>query len=122
MRSTTSVVRELTAEETRITARLLEAEFASASEVREQARRSSVRAQDYGGVLVLAFDTSAGLPTARVKHRVPVEAQAPDADGVMIHLLLHVVDGVLTEIEIFREDSKPIRRLPRSEDLHVVVN
>jgi hypothetical protein len=33
----------------------------------------------------------------------------PRRDGVIIHVLLHVVDGFMDELEIFREDSTPIR-------------
>jgi hypothetical protein len=48
---------------------------------------------------------------------VPVEAVAPDSDGVPVHFLLHVVDGLAREVEVFREDSAPIRRLPVAAQL-----
>lgn len=73
-------------------------------------------------MLVLAFKSTVSLPLARVDQRIPVEAEAPDVDGVMIHFLLHVVGGVIKEVEVFREDSGKIRRFPKDTDLEVVVN
>lgn len=35
----------------------------------------------------------------------PVEAELGDLDVVLVHVLLHVVDGRLDELEIYREDS-----------------
>jgi hypothetical protein len=40
-----------------------------------------------------------------VRRRIPVEASYPDADGVVVHVLLHVIDGRLDELEVYREDS-----------------
>jgi hypothetical protein len=37
---------------------------------------------------------------------VPVEADLEDDDGVTIHVL-HVLDGYLNELEVYREDSSP---------------
>jgi hypothetical protein len=122
MRSTTPAVRELSSEELHIIGRLLEPQFPGAPELREQAGRSAVRLQDYGGVVVFAFETPAGVTPARVEQRIPVEAEAADADGVTIHFLLHVIGGVLKEVEVFREDSEPIRRFPRSAQLQILVN
>ncbi|MFT4285360.1 MAG: hypothetical protein QM598_11065 [Protaetiibacter sp.] len=43
-----------------------------------------------------------------VSRRIPVEAAYADADGVLVHVLLHVIDGVLDELEVYREDSGPV--------------
>ncbi len=40
-----------------------------------------------------------------MRRRIPVEASYPDADGVVVHVLLHVIDGRLDELEVYREDS-----------------
>jgi hypothetical protein len=40
-----------------------------------------------------------------VKRRIPVEASYPDADGVIVHVLLHIIEGRLDELEVYREDS-----------------
>jgi hypothetical protein len=63
----------------------------------------------------------AGSMPAVVIRRVPVEAERPDDDGVVIHVLLHVVDGFLNELEIYRDDSKSVRRAVTPEDLNLVV-
>jgi hypothetical protein len=50
-----------------------------------------------------------------------VEAEAEDVDGVPIHLLLHVVDGMARELELFREDGKTVQRQPSPQDLRLLV-
>jgi hypothetical protein len=50
------------------------------------------------------------LPLADVLYRVPVEGSLEDDDGVTIHFGLHVLEGVVNELEVFREDSKPVLR------------
>ena len=92
--------------------RLVDTEFAGAVALRQQLARSEVYVQQYPGALILRFKTPAEAPRAEVLYRVPVEATAPDLDGIPIHVLLHVVDGLLHEVEIFREDSQPIQRVP----------
>ena len=72
--------------------------------------------------MILAFDIPANVPRAHLEKRIPVEAEGRDADGMGIHFLLHVVDGLLKEIEIFREDSQPIKRLPNAEQLALITN
>jgi hypothetical protein len=42
---------------------------------------------------------------ATISRRVPVEATYADADGVLVHVLIHVIGGVLDELEVYREDS-----------------
>jgi hypothetical protein len=57
-----------------------------------------------------------------VRHRVPVEGQSSDPDGMPIHFLLHVVDGRLSEIEVFREDGRQIVNLPSATEIEVSAN
>jgi hypothetical protein len=37
-----------------------------------------------------------------------------------IHILVHVVDGFLAELEIYREDGEAIRRMPDPNSLEVL--
>lgn len=97
--------RPLTASERDILARLLNAEFPGQTQLAEQAARISARPLDVDGSL--EFEQSDG-PAAAVVRRIPVEAEVEDQDGVVIHVLLHVVDGCLQELEVYREDSKPV--------------
>ena len=116
------LVRELSSAEREIASRLLLTEFTGAAELREQAKDATVRAEDHGGVLVLVFNADRATHPAGVNNRIPVEADGLDSDGVPIHVLVHVVGGLLREVEIFREDSRPILRLPDPKSLSVQVN
>ena len=46
---------------------------------------------------------------------MPVEAEYLDVDGVPIWILLHVVDGLLNELEILRADSAKMQNFPRPD-------
>jgi hypothetical protein len=48
---------------------------------------------------------------------VPVEAAAPDVDGVSVHVLLHVVDERLAELELYREDLGTVIEFPMAAKL-----
>ena len=52
--------------------------------------------------------------------RIPVEAEAQDRDGTMIHYLLHVVDGWMNELEVYKDDSSRVLRQAEPEDLKVM--
>ena len=49
---------------------------------------------------------------AGVLFRIPVELGGKDVDGVEVHVLLHVVDGMSREIEIYKDSPDPILTLP----------
>lgn len=57
---------------------------------------------------------------AAVTTRIPVEGEGQDADGVTIHYLLHVVDGSINELEIYKDDSSRVRRHAQPEDVRVI--
>lgn len=57
---------------------------------------------------------------ASVIARIPVEAEAQDRDGMMIRYLLHVVDGLLNELEVYKDDSSRVLRQAEPEDLKVM--
>jgi hypothetical protein len=44
---------------------------------------------------------------APVRRRIPIEGRTRDSDGTPVEVLLHVRDGYLSELEIYRVDSKP---------------
>jgi len=41
-----------------------------------------------------------------------VEASYADAEGVTVHVLVHVIGGLLQELEVFREDSGDVMVAP----------
>jgi hypothetical protein len=78
-----------------------------------------VRVIDADGSLELSIVGTA--PRANVERRIPVEAEAEDVDGMTFHVLLHVVDGLVNELEIYRNDSEPMQGPIRAEALRVLV-
>lgn len=79
-------------------------------------------------VLVRTINEDGGLELqsqvggkALVIKRVPVEAEAKDQDGVVIHALLHVVDGRPIELEIYKDDGSTIKRMPLASAFELIV-
>jgi hypothetical protein len=98
--------------------RLLEAEFPGRDELALMVRNVLVRTIDEDGGLELRSLVEGKSPVVK---RVPVEAEAKDEDGVVIHMLLHVVDGRPVELELFREDGTTVRRVPSPSALELIV-
>ncbi|HLM86866.1 MAG TPA: hypothetical protein VK272_11830 [Solirubrobacteraceae bacterium] len=93
-------------------------EFSGRDAVAEQVAVASVREIDDNGSL--EFAPSDKTP-AEVVRRIPVEAELDDSDGVTIHVLLHVVDGFLKELEVYRDDSGRVQRVLAPGDLRLMV-
>ncbi len=103
-------------------ARLLEPEFPGRSELCLQLDRASAKTIDDHGNGHGCIDIRSHSPAiAEVLQRVPSEGQAADADGVDIHVLLHVVGGRMSELEIFKDDGSDVVRLPDPDDIDVFV-
>ena len=100
--------RKLTEAEKRVLERLLSSPFAGRDELAVQADRASVSRIDRAGSL--QFRTVG--PSAPVSQRVPVEGRYLDGSddplGPAVHLLLHVVDGHLHELEVYKDDGSDI--------------
>lgn len=100
--------RKLTEAEQRVLERLLSSPFAGRDELAVQADRASVSRIDRAGSL--QFRTVG--PSAPVSQRVPVEGRYLDGSddplGPAVHLLLHVVDGHLHELEVYKDDGSDI--------------
>ena len=58
-------------------------------------------------------------PLANSNFRIPVEGEFEDVDGVTIHILLHVVNGLVTELEVYKEDGSLVECLPKPESLRL---
>lgn len=111
--------RRLDPVETEILNRLLSLSFPGSLALRYQVAQTEVAeiCEDCP-TLFLVVDTERAAP-AEVVRRVPVEGEAADSDGVRVHLLLHVVDGYLSELEVYRDDSDQVRQIPTAEVLEV---
>ena len=99
--------------------RLLAADFIGREEVAHQLNGCRVRIIDDEGSLEL--EPSEAAKPAAVEKRIPVEGDAVDEDGIHVHLLLHVVNGFVSELEVYKDDGSTIKRMPRPDDLEVVV-
>jgi hypothetical protein len=110
--------RPLSELERQLLAALLSTEFSGRDAVAEQVAVASVREIDDNGSL--EFAPSDKTP-AEVVRRIPVEAELDDSDGVTIHVLLHVVDGFLKELEVYRDDSGRVQRVLALKELRLMV-
>lgn len=104
--------------ERRIVERLLGRTFPGVEQLRKQLEKARVRMVDANGSL--EFLRPFG-ERASVDRRVPTEAEAVDRDGIVIHVLLHVVDGRLHELEIYKEDGSNVIQAVQAETLRDVV-
>lgn len=97
--------REMTMDERRLLSALVAQEFPGSAELTRQLEFAKVRPiVDNPSLDILV----GGGPSARVERRIPVEAEVEDVDGVTVHILLHVVDQFMNELEVFREDLGPL--------------
>jgi hypothetical protein len=108
--------RPLKAPERDLLEKLLDHKFPGRDELHLQLGSVAARQIYQDGTLALR---ASGNPAA-VKGRVPSEGSCPDVDGVLIHVLLHVLNGVMDELEIFKEDGSDIVRPPSGGALVLV--
>ena len=104
--------------ERRLLDSLLRPEFPGKDDLIKQLASAEVRQIDDDGSLQFRIR---GSSPAAVNGRIPVEAELEDSDGMTIFLLLHVIDGYLNELEIYRGDSLPIKGEIRPEELRTLV-
>jgi len=106
--------RPLTPREMGLLRRLLEREFPGRDQLREQLGSVTGRTIDEEGSLALQCRSG---PPAPVLCRVPAEGECMDTDGKRINVLLHVVRGFMNELEVYKDDSSAVLRLPSAGDL-----
>lgn len=95
-------LRPPSASEKQLLQRLLTLDFDGAEALSQQLRMLLVEPIDRDGSLRLHPVDATPVSVAR---RIPVEATYADADGVVVHVLIHVIEGMLNELEVYREDS-----------------
>ena len=111
--------RPLSSIEAEAIARLLSQDFPGRKELLTQATELEARTLDAEGGIALR--TSEGMPAAQVVNRVPVMAEFEDSNGVTVHVLLHVINGFLNELEIYQEGLAPIAGGMRPSDFRLFV-
>jgi hypothetical protein len=108
--------RELTGRERGLVKQLIEPDFIGAVQLREQLEVCEARTVDADGSFELRVKNRS---PARVFYRVPVELQARDRDGTPIRVLLHVIDGIASEIQVYKDAPTPIASWPSHWDVTV---
>jgi hypothetical protein len=98
--------------------RLLEAEFPGKDELAPMIHNLRVKTVCEDGTLELM---SQARGKANVIKRIPVEAEAKDEDGVVVHVLLHVVGGRPIELEVYKDDGSPVKRMPPASAFELIV-
>jgi hypothetical protein len=115
---TTSKWRDLSPTEQQILDKLLSPEFPGKAKLAIQAKGCLATPLDDDGGIKLR--PACSLPPAlEIKSRVPTEGEFPDSDGIVVHVLLHVIDGFIDELEIYKEDGSEIRCLEAVRDMDV---
>lgn len=110
--------RQLTNYERKIIDHLFKVDFPGRDALVDQINNSLVRFVDENGSLEFLVQTEI---MADVKRRIPIEGEVEDGDGIMIHVLLHVVDGRIAELEIYKDDSSSIIKMPDPSTLRPVL-
>ncbi len=108
--------RTLTDDEVKLLNRLLAEDFPGKAEIAEQVKGARAEQIDGNGSLKF-FVSSPGQVVTRF--RIPAEGEFEDVDGTTIHLLLHVVNGVIDELEVYKDDSSAVIRMPDAKDLRI---
>jgi len=96
---------------------LMERPFTGRDELLAQVDSVAARTIDEDGSVSLQCSCDV---KAAVTARIPVEARATDCDGMTIHYLLHVADGSMNELEVYKDDSSKVVRHAEPEDLKVM--
>src|SRR4029077_10895690 len=97
--------RKPTPMETEFMQRLLDIEFIGQMGIAAQLENCPVRIVDSEGSLEVKPSDLANR--AAVTKRMPVEAEGVDEDGIHVHFLLHVVEGFVKELEVYKDDGSP---------------
>jgi hypothetical protein len=90
-------------------AQLLAEPFQGRDAIVDQLATARVSETDDRDTRTIMFHVDPGSPVAVTTGRAPLEAEGVELDGVPIAILLHVVDGRATELEIYRVDGQSIQ-------------
>ena len=101
---------------------LLERDFPGSAELRRQLNETRIERAEAAGSPALLFHFDHVVTAAPVVQRIPVEGHWGDKAGARVHCLLHVVGGVMKELEFFREDGAPIPSLPLAAQMQIEIN
>lgn len=100
-----STFRKLNESELDLLVFLLSQDFPGRDILKEQLKTCKVMTIDKEGGLKFDIKSDSTAPVIR---RVPIEAEMLDADGIKVHILLHVINGKLSELEFYKDDGSEI--------------
>lgn len=116
------VKRQLTENERAILNKLLEHSFEGSEAIKAQLANCiaiPTGDEDNYGSIYLKTESDA---KAETQSRVPVEAITFDSDGGAVDILLHVVDGLVKELEIVKSDGSQLLASIDPKNMTVTVN
>jgi hypothetical protein len=114
--------RELTARERDTIFALLAKPFVGRDALLQQLPAALVVMESTRSASIVVKVDQSLAPPASTSERVPAEAHGQDSDGMWFEVLLHVVDGYMDELEIWRGDLGPIMLLPEPSTLDITVS
>ncbi len=107
--------RKLSARERKILERMFSQLSCGSDELRNQLKAAKVSTIDEEGSVRFSVDFADRVSC--ISERVPVTAIYDDKHGIPIYLLLHIVEGELWELEVYKADGSPIIKRPDAEKL-----
>jgi hypothetical protein len=111
--------REINNYERNLLKKILTFAFEGKEEIRQQLANAKVRTlevgDNYGSI---EFEINPAAKKVVTTQRVPIELEGYDKDSVPISILLHVANGIVDELEIFKADGTPIAIFPSAEDFN----
>jgi len=69
----------------------------------------------------IEFDIARTSPRAPVANGIPVEAEVERSNRGATHLLLHVADGYLSQLEVYADAEPTPHELPDPSELAIIV-
>ncbi|QAY65380.1 DUF6984 family protein [Paenibacillus protaetiae] len=114
--------RGLSLEEHQWFSKLLSESFEGRDGLKEQVKKCSVVGRCGCGCRTIDLKVEESAPKHFFETRVPVEMLVQTDDGIPIVFYLHVVDGYIKELEVFKADSSPIVRMPDISKALVTIN
>lgn len=113
--------RDLTKAERALLDFLLSKRFPGRDALREQAKTVRVRGECGCGCASIEFAVDESkVPRAKVRRRIPIEAQRViDEYGSGTYVLLHVLDGYIAYLEVFRVGTETATGIPGPETLEL---
>lgn len=109
--------REIQPRERELLRVLLEPIFPGRDELSQQLETAKVRTLDADGCL--EFSISSPRKADHVKYVVPTEGEYEDTDGIIVHVLLHMLGAKAKELEFYREDNAQVQSWPEPHNVRV---